>query len=160
MHRTSSQSGPVDVAQLYADHGRQLLSYATWLVGADDAGDAVSEAMVSLIKGGQLEGATNPRALMQRAVLYRARSLQRSAVRRRRRESAIADRLVYEEPEIRPDIARRIATLSPRERACIFLAYWEDLRTADIADRLGLAEGTVKRYLARARAKLREVLDE
>jgi DNA-directed RNA polymerase specialized sigma24 family protein len=41
-----------------------------------------------------------------------------------------------------------------------YLTYWEDHAPHDVAQRLGIGEGTVKRYLARARAKLREVLDE
>ncbi|MBU1225790.1 MAG: RNA polymerase sigma factor SigM, partial [Actinobacteria bacterium] len=30
----------------------------------------------------------------------------------------------------------------------------------DVAERLGIGEGTVKRYLARARSRLREVLND
>jgi RNA polymerase sigma factor (sigma-70 family) len=158
MSRPGRHDSAVDVGALFADHRRELLSYATWLVGADDAGDAVSDAMVSLLRGGQLEDASDPRALMQRAVLYKARSLQRSAVRRRAKRIAMG--LVHEDPEIRPDIAMRIAKLSAREKACIYLTYWEDLPAAVVAERLDLAEGTVKKYLARARAKLREVIHE
>ena len=47
-------------------------------------------------------------------------------------------------------------TLSRRERAVIYLAYWEDMAVGDIADTLGIGDGAVRRYLARARKKLRE----
>ncbi len=40
----------------------------------------------------------------------------------------------------------------------IYLTYWVDLAPAAVADLLDLSEGAVKRYLARARAKLREEL--
>src|SRR6478735_8805868 len=44
--------------------------------------------------------------------------------------------------------------LTPRERACIALRHYEQLQVREIAHVLGLAEGTVKRYLADASAKL------
>mgnify|MGYP000896080594 CR=1 FL=1 len=44
--------------------------------------------------------------------------------------------------------------LTPRERACVVLRYFEQLRVREIAEALGLAEGTVKRYLADATAHL------
>lgn len=50
--------------------------------------------------------------------------------------------------------------LSARQRACVYLAYWEDLGAAEIADCLGIGEGTVKRFLSRARSRLREVSNE
>lgn len=45
------------------------------------------------------------------------------------------------------------------QRACVFLTYWEDLSVAQVAERLGIGEGTVKRYLSRAKLRLKEVLD-
>jgi DNA-directed RNA polymerase specialized sigma24 family protein len=38
------------------------------------------------------------------------------------------------------------------------LRYWDDLQVRDIAAVLGIAEGTVKRYLSTAVARLAEVL--
>ncbi len=48
--------------------------------------------------------------------------------------------------------------LSVQQRAAIHLAYWEDLPAAEIAQILGVGEGTVRRHLARGRAKLRKVI--
>ena len=36
-----------------------------------------------------------------------------------------------------------LAALPPQQRACVVLRFYEDLTTAEIADRLGLAVGTV-----------------
>jgi RNA polymerase sigma-70 factor (ECF subfamily) len=47
-----------------------------------------------------------------------------------------------------------------QQRASVVLTYWEDLSPADVAIRLGISEGSVKRHLARARARLKELLDE
>jgi RNA polymerase sigma-70 factor (ECF subfamily) len=37
--------------------------------------------------------------------------------------------------------------LTPRQRACVVLRFYEDLPLRDIAERLELSEGAVKRYL-------------
>jgi RNA polymerase sigma factor (sigma-70 family) len=53
-----------------------------------------------------------------------------------------------------------IMTLSPRERACIVLRFYEDQTVPEIARSLGLADGTVKRYLHTAIGRLHEVLGD
>jgi RNA polymerase sigma-70 factor (sigma-E family) len=40
--------------------------------------------------------------------------------------------------------------LSPRQRSCVVLRYYEDLPVAKVAAALGVGEGTVKRYLSEA----------
>ena len=147
-------------AGLYQAHRTDLIRFASALVGPDDAADVVSEAMVSLLKSGQLSEAESPGALMHRAVFAKARSFQRSVYARRRRERRFADRWIEEHPEARPDVVEALIRLSPQQRACVFLTYWEDLTPKMVADRLDIKEGSVKRHLARARARLREVLDD
>ena len=147
-------------AGLYQLHRVALVRFAAALVGPDDAPDVVSEAMLSLMRSGQLAEADNPEALMHRAVLAKSRSLQRSVFSRRARERRFAERWIREQPDVRPDVVRAVTRLSARQRACVYLTYWEDLAPATVADRLGIGEGSVKRHLARARAKLREVLDD
>jgi RNA polymerase sigma factor (sigma-70 family) len=44
--------------------------------------------------------------------------------------------------------------LSPRQRACVVLRYYEDLPVAEVAAALGVGEGTVKRYLSEAMTRL------
>ena len=56
------------------------------------------------------------------------------------------------------DLHRALATLSPRERACVVLRYHEDLSVRDTAAALKLSEGAVKRYLSDARHRLGELL--
>jgi RNA polymerase sigma-70 factor (sigma-E family) len=47
-----------------------------------------------------------------------------------------------------------LGDLSPRQRACVVLRYYQDLPVTDIAAVLGVAEGTVKRHLSEAIARL------
>ena len=61
------------------------------------------------------------------------------------------------------DVVRALATLSPRERACVVLRQMEDLSVVETASALGLSEGAVKRYtsdgLARLNAQLGSTAD-
>ena len=52
----------------------------------------------------------------------------------------------------------RLERLSPRERACVVLRYYEDRSVDETAKELGIAPGSVKRYVSDAMAKLREQL--
>jgi RNA polymerase sigma-70 factor (sigma-E family) len=60
-----------------------------------------------------------------------------------------ADRIVA-----RDVVRSALGELSPRQRACIVLRYYQDLPVAQVAEALGLREGTVKRYLSEAMARL------
>jgi RNA polymerase sigma factor (sigma-70 family) len=65
---------------------------------------------------------------------------------------------------VTPDLGDQVATrdtmltalqgLSPRQRACVVLRYYEDLPVAEVATVLGVGEGTVKRYLSEAMAQV------
>lgn len=145
---------------LYDQYGDELVRFATSIVGPSDAQDVVSEAMLRFWRSGSLDGADNPRALLYRGVLAASRSWQRSLFRRRRRESQTAERLVTHDPDIRPDVAAAVLGLSARQRACVFLTYWEDLPVNDVGELLDISPGTVKRHLYRARQRLKEVLDD
>ena len=60
----------------------------------------------------------------------------------------------------RPDVAAAVGRLSVRQRAAVFLTYWEGLRQDEVAARLDISVGSVKRHLTRARAKLKEQIHE
>lgn len=63
-------------------------------------------------------------------------------------------------PDSSSEIAERANTLdalnslSTQERTAIVLRVYDDLAVAEVADAMGLAVGTVKRYLSTATAKL------
>jgi RNA polymerase sigma-70 factor (ECF subfamily) len=53
-----------------------------------------------------------------------------------------------------------LRVLDRHHREVVVLHYLADLGIADIATELGIAEGTVKSRLSRARARLGELLDD
>ncbi len=144
--------------EAYRAHAKELVRFATGLVGPSDAQDVVTDAMLRLMSSAVWLQAVNPRALLYRAVLMEARAWQRSTLRRRTREARAQGGSVFELPEIMPEVARSVQQLSPQQRAVIFLTYWDDLDEATVASLLGVTEGTVRKQLARARERLRRVL--
>ena len=60
--------------------------------------------------------------------------------------------------ELGSAIERAIGSLRPEYRACIIMRHIEGRPYDEIADALGLPLGTVKTYIHRARAELREML--
>jgi RNA polymerase sigma-70 factor (ECF subfamily) len=64
-----------------------------------------------------------------------------------------------ESKELGEQIERAIARLRPEYRACILLRHVEDYSYDEIAEIVKLPLGTVKTYIHRARAELREALE-
>jgi RNA polymerase sigma factor (sigma-70 family) len=56
------------------------------------------------------------------------------------------------------DLGRALARLPRRQRAMVVLRYLEDIGVAEVAELLGVREGTVKSQTARAVTKLRTAL--
>jgi RNA polymerase sigma factor (sigma-70 family) len=59
----------------------------------------------------------------------------------------------------RADVVQALSRLSPRQRACVVLRYFEDMTIEQVAETLGNAPGTVKRHLHDALRVLRDVLE-
>ncbi len=147
---------------LATSRGRALTGYAYLLTGSvADAEDLVQEALIKVfLRRPGAEPVTE--AYVRRAIL----TLYVDGYRRRRRWLAAQHLLVRGETtpahdaavEARTDVQRALAQLPPQQRACVVLRYYEDLTAEGIADRLGLATGTVKRYLSVATARLESLL--
>lgn len=149
-------------ADLYAEHAHELIVFARSLVGPDDAQDVLSEAFSSAIATPGWATVSNPRAYLYRSVYNRAQShVQRAAARPGRELRAVRLQTPSTEPAMPdPTVLSAVEQLSTQQRAVIILTYWKDLPVAQVAELLGVSDGTVRKQLARARARLREVLDE
>lgn len=102
----------------------------------------------------------NHRAYLYRSVLNAARTDARSSGRRSRREEAagrdVATTITVTAAD--PDIWRAVSALSDRQRAVVYLTYWMDMTTEQIAGLLDLSTGSVKKHLDRGRTALRSTL--
>jgi RNA polymerase sigma factor (sigma-70 family) len=147
--------------QIYEKYSEELIRFATFLVGPSDAPDVLSEAMLKVLASTSWANATHHRAYLHRAVLNEARMAHRRQSRRRSYEELAACRDEILEPITpRPEVLAAVQRLSTRQRAVVFLTYWDDLDPRSIAQVLGISEGAVRRHLARARKSLRRSLDD
>jgi RNA polymerase sigma factor (sigma-70 family) len=145
--------------EVYRKYAEELTRFATGLVGPGNAADVVSDAVLSCFNSETWSTVTAKRSYLYRGVYNKAAEFHRSSGRRRRREELAAPREMVEVPELRPEVLAAVLALSVRQRAVIVLTYWEDLDPAAIATLLGIAEGSVKRHIARGRSRLKEALN-
>ena len=148
------------VTELVAERGDALLRYAALLCGdRDDAADLVQEALVKTF--GRLRngfGVDSAEAYVRRVIL----NTHLDGGRRRTRWRRVAPlEYVPEQREsdapavdAKLDLHGELRKLTPRERACLVLRYYDDLTVAAIAQTLGISAGTVKRYLSDGLAKM------
>lgn len=146
--------------EIYAAHAHELTVFARSLVGVDDAADVVSEAVLGALGSRGWSRVENHRAYLYRAVYNRAQTLLFRRSTRRTVEASNAVGVHHDQPPIDPTILQAVDGLPTQQRAVIALTYWRDLPIAEIAEILGVTDGTVRKQLARARARLRKVLDE
>lgn len=152
--------GDMTDEEIYRKHADDLVRFASGLVGPFDARDVVTDACLRAFRSAGWSDVTNHRAYLYRSVLNQARTHHRSTLRRRLREMRSAVHESLEPVEVDVDVLAAVDKLSVQQRASVVLTYWEDLTPGEVGSRLGISEGSVKRHLARARARLKELLDE
>lgn len=145
-------------AEVYAEVRADLMRYATALVGVADAADLVSSVVTRVLeRRGGLAALDDPKPYLMKAVLNEARMSHRSKSRRKQAVAVLGGGHV--EPEY-DEVLDLVMDLPARQRAAVFLAYYEQYTPTEIAGLMGCRPGTIRRYLHLARRKLREVLDE
>ncbi|WP_062522647.1 RNA polymerase sigma factor [Demequina silvatica] len=152
--------------RLVRERGPALFGYAYVLTGdRERAEDLLQDALVRTFRTGRALGSIDS------AHAYVKRAITTAFIDAGRRAGARpqpAGLDVHERTDVATvpdasgtvddalDLQAALLTLSPRERACVVLRYLEDMTVAGVAQTLGLAEGTVKRYLSDGVARLRE----
>jgi len=144
--------------------GRALVRYATLLTGDEREGeDLVQDALVRCFgQGRPLRETAAAEAYVRRAVL----SVFLDGHRRKARWAAVRHLLARDDTAAdhdaastaRLDVQTALLTLRPRLRACVVLRFYDDLTVPEIARRLEVSDGTVKRYLFDAIAQLESLL--
>lgn len=151
------------LATLARERGDALTRYAYLLTGdVPAAQDLVQDALVKVFV--RIRGGFEPdvlEAYVRRSIV----TLYVDGYRKRRTWANV--RHLFADGDVAPagpdtattvDVARSLATLGRQERTAVVLRYFEDLTVPEIADRMGLAEGSVKRYLSNAVRRLEERL--
>ena len=140
-------------AEVYLKYRDDLLRYATSLVGPSQAEDVVSTVVLRSMRRRPLSQIERPHGYLMKAVLNECRS-----VWRRRSHIGIEGVDTAQLPVEVADTLEAVWRLPLRQRAVVYLFYWEDRPIAEIAELMDIAEGTVKRYLHNARTRLKDQL--
>ncbi len=141
----------------------ELIRRAYVLVGGDYAA-AQDLVQASLAKVALRWGSLDEPIAYVRTVMYRQQiSWWRSWGRMETPSAAVPDRVGPDAAgatDLKLSVRAALRRLTPRQRAVLFLRYFEDLSETDAAATLGCSVGNVRSITHRALAKLREVAPE
>ena len=153
-----------DFREFVSSRGRALLRSAYLLTGnLADAEDLVQSALAKTYQAwDRIEDRNALDGYVRRAIVNTHISWWR-----RRRVDEYPTGEIPDQPaldtsgnsELRDTLQRAIDRLPQRMRAAVVLRYFEDMTEAEVADVLGVSQGTVKSTVSRAVAKLRTDAD-
>jgi RNA polymerase sigma-70 factor, ECF subfamily len=159
-HVGFGRSAGVLLSDVFDTSYRKLVVQLYGVVGdLAEAEDVVQEAFVRAAAAGwRFTGTDNPEAWLRTTAI----NVHRSRWRKLRNFSRIKERLhqPVDAPglEARIDVIDGLRSLSPDQRAVVALHHLADLSVTEIAQHLGVPEGTVKSRLKRGRDTLAQTL--
>ncbi len=155
---------PATVEVLFRQSYRSIVQ-ALVLAGGDLAAaeDATQEAFAQAwVRWSRISRYDNPGAWVRRVAINKLRNAHRS----RLRGEAAVQRMTSEEAsgpspaEPESDLVLGLQRLPYKQRLCAVLYYVEGLSTAEVAQAMGISQGSVSQHLNRARTALRAYLEE
>ena len=171
---------PLDFERLYDEHAQAVFAFLLNFTRHEaDTRDLLQEVFVKVFKGiKHFHGESSLKTWMYRIAVHEASNHRRGWLRRLRHEPFSLDEMGPEpvivgagsgngiktpyqllEQEERQQLVRRaLASLTEPYRSAVVLREIEDLSYEEIAQILGVAEGTVKSRLLRGRELLRRKL--
>jgi RNA polymerase sigma-70 factor, ECF subfamily len=140
---------------LWNEHYSQLAGWCAALVGDRDAAhDIASEAFTRLL--GRWVTVHDPKGYLYVTANNLVRDRWRREQRDRRLQARIEETAPTSTPAADPWLRDLVERLPDRLRAPVLLHYYADMSVADVAAALHKPEGTIKRMLHDARARLAE----
>jgi RNA polymerase sigma-70 factor (sigma-E family) len=154
------------LAALFEEHAQALVGVAWALIGdRSGAEDIVQEAFIRLRSAWpRLREQDQAGSYLRSTVVNLARSRHRHRlVVLRHPDIAVPDAVSAEEAgvlrEDQREVVAAVRRLSRRQRECLVLRYYAELREAEIASALGISVNSVKTYLARGLVSLERKLE-
>lgn len=148
------------------DRRQAMVGFAFLLTGSlSEAEDITQDAIVKTFVRGR------SRTTVEAAEAYIKKAIANETINRARHRKVVGSKnVVLAAPDSQPgpdawvgaraDLSSALLALTPQERACVVLRYFDDLTVPQVADALKLGDGTVKRYLFNATEKLRGQLGD
>jgi RNA polymerase sigma-70 factor (ECF subfamily) len=150
---------------LFRAHYRTLVQSLALISGGDKeaAADAVGDAFLELEQNwDNVATYENPVAWVRRIALNRLSNQRRSLTRRTRallRLQSQADETPREARAADLALKHELSRLPLKQRTAVILFYFADLSVAEVAETMGITEGSVNQHLHRAREALRKRLE-
>lgn len=164
--RLGGASAEYGLAEVMRRHGGPLYAIAyRRLTSVPDAEEVVQDAFLLLWRKRSRVRLVGDSALpwLVVTVKHLAANRIRARMRRARYEGAVSYPLLLPEDErsaVADLIERAFAALQPLDAEVARLCLAEDVTYAEAAEQLGLSEGAVRNRLGRARARLRQGLED
>jgi RNA polymerase sigma-70 factor, ECF subfamily len=162
---TFASAGPSSPESLFRAHYRTLVQSLALIAGGDEevAADAVGDAFLELERNwDRINGYANPVAWVRRVALNRLSNHRRSLARRARALLHLESQRHEAPREVRATdlvLKDELSRLPVKQRTAVVLFYFADLAVADVAEAMGITEGSVNQHLHRAREALRKRLE-
>ena len=150
-------------ARLVSQHLRPIEAYAMRIAGnAATAQDVVQEVMLRLwLRAGEFQP---ERARLTTWLHQMAHHLCIDKLRRAGRLTRLEDDdvspLADHVDDSADDVQRALAQLPERQRQALVLTYYQGLTNAEVAEVMGLGVRAVESLLVRARASLKQLLEQ
>jgi RNA polymerase sigma-70 factor (ECF subfamily) len=162
-HNTTTRARSLTFEELYRRDFHSLVALAYGLSGSRMASEeVVQEAFLAAHRRwNKISRYDDPSLWVRRVVLNRSVS----AIRRRVAEARALTRLrarptrPHVLPELEDELWKAVRKLPAHQAKAIVLHYVDDCSVAEIAEILGVSDGTVKTHLHRARRALAGALD-
>jgi RNA polymerase sigma-70 factor (ECF subfamily) len=128
------------------------------IIGDDQpAQDAAQDACIIVYRSiGSLRSSAAFRIWFSRIVVREAAGVKR----RRLRSEPVVEAALANDPSTMIDVWSALLRLTQKLREVVVLRYFEDLTSREIAEVLGIPDGTVRFRLMVARQRLRPLLDD
>jgi RNA polymerase sigma-70 factor (ECF subfamily) len=162
--RTAARLEYASPEDLFRAHYLRLASaLAVWSGDREAAADAVQEAFVELVRRwDRISSYEDPVGWVRRVSVNRLRSHHRVLTSRAAALVRLSQRGESDSTGAAPtpELAAALRRLPQRQRLAMSLFYIADLSTADVAQAMGVSEGSVKQHLHRGREAVRRLLEE
>lgn len=148
-----------EVVDEFADHIYRA-AYA-YLGSSGEAEDVVSDVLMkyfSVCETLKIDSREHLKAWLLRTAINRCKDIVKSSRWKRSAELTDIHRVEFGWSERELDVKRALDTLDEKYRTVVCLYYYEQYKTQEIAQILGIPKGTVVTRLDRARKQLRTML--
>ncbi|MEP6659536.1 MAG: RNA polymerase sigma factor [Acidimicrobiales bacterium] len=146
-----------EFARLYPDLRRFAASICDF---DDDPDDLLQEALMRVLRRGDLDDVDNFNAYLRRVIVNLRSNRRRLAARQKRLRQRVKPDVAHAAEPVYPSDLEILLTLRPIDRAIVFLVDVEGWSFAEVGALMGRPEASVRLRATRARRALRERIEK